>query len=193
MLFLLKRTSVGGLIALAVLVGVGLLLRQLLGGGVAIIPSVTTLLLGVAAFLGVLTSDVTLHGLSIVAFGDAYRKRHRELAEVFRGQSLAAILTGAAMAGLGEELVFRGLSLQPAYLVAAAVVFGLLHHVRGALWPFTIWAVWQGLLLATALYLTGDLGVTMVAHFLHDFFGFLIFRHLNRTAAAKMPTQALSR
>src|SRR5262245_14713603 len=107
MLFLLKRHWVSGLVALAVLAGAGLLLRQLFGG-VPISVSGTTLLLGVAAFLCVLASDVTLHGLFCVAFGDAYRRRHRELAEVFRGQSLAAILAGAAMAGLGEELVFRG-------------------------------------------------------------------------------------
>jgi membrane protease YdiL (CAAX protease family) len=180
MLFLVKRHWVSSLIALAVLLALGLGLRHLLGGGVGCTFSATALLLGVAAFLAVLTSDVALHGLFGVLFGDRYRRRHRELAEVFRGQGLAAIVAGAAVAGLGEELVFRGLSLNPAYLIGAAVVFGLLHHIRWSLWPFTVWAVWQGLLLAAALYLTGDLAVTMVAHFLHDFAGFLIFRHLNR-------------
>ena len=106
------------------------------------------------------------------------------MAAVFRGQSLAAILAGAAMAGAGEELVFRGPSAAPAYLIASAVVFGRLHHVRRSLWPFTAWAAWQGLLLAAAVYLTGDLFVSMVAHFLHDLTGFLIFRYLNRHSEA---------
>src|SRR5262249_35604196 len=135
--------------------------------------------LGLAAFSVVVVSDVLLHGTFSLVFGTPYRKRHRELVEVFRGQTLAAILAGAALAGLGEEPVFRGLTRDPAYLLAGVVLFGLLHHVRRSLWPFTVWAAWQGALLAAALYVTGNLGVVMVAHFLHDLAGFLVFRYLN--------------
>jgi membrane protease YdiL (CAAX protease family) len=183
MLFLLKRRWTGGLLGLAVLALVGVGLRRLLGAGPPVVVSLAAALLGAAAFAVVLASDVTLHGLFCLVFGAPYRRRHRELAEVFRGQTTAAILAGAAMAGLGEELVFRGLATGPVYLAVAAVVFGLLHHVRGPLWPFTLWAMWQGLLLGAAVLLTGDLFVSMVAHFLHDLTGFLIFRYLNgRTA-----------
>jgi membrane protease YdiL (CAAX protease family) len=180
MLFLLKRRWTGGLLGLAVLALLGVGLRLLLGTGPPVTPSPGAALLGVAAFAVVVTSDVTLHGLFLAVFGAPYRRRHRELAEVFRDQSLAAILAGAAMAGLGEEVVFRGLATGPVYLAAAAVVFGLLHHIRGRLWPFTIWAAWQGVLLGAAVYLTDNLVVSMVAHFLHDLTGFLIFRYLNR-------------
>jgi membrane protease YdiL (CAAX protease family) len=55
-----------------------------------------------------------------------------------------------------------------------------LHHVRRSLWPFTVWAVFQGLLFGTALHATGVLCVPMVAHFLHDLAGFGIFHYLNR-------------
>jgi membrane protease YdiL (CAAX protease family) len=58
-------------------------------------------------------------------------------------------------------------------------VFGLLHHIRASLWPFTLWAIWQGLLLAAGLWCTGELAVTMEAHFLHDLIGFLLFLYLN--------------
>src|SRR5262249_58322033 len=109
-----------------------------------------------------------------------YRERHRQLAAVFRGQTFPAILCGALMAGVGEELLFRGLDPGLGYLLGGAVVFGLLHHIRRELWPFTLWAIWQGLLFAAAIYVTEMLCVTMVAHFLHDFIGFLIFRYLNR-------------
>ena len=61
-----------------------------------------------------------------------------------------------------------------------------MHHVRRPLWPFTVWAVWEGLLFAAALWYFEDLAVTMTAHFLHDFAGFLIFRRLNRLPAAKV-------
>jgi membrane protease YdiL (CAAX protease family) len=88
------------------------------------------------------------------------------------------------MAGLGEELVFRGLSTDGRYLIASAVAFGLLHHIRRSLWPFTLWAVWEGLLFAAALWYFEALSVTMTAHFLHDLAGFLIFRHLNALKVA---------
>jgi membrane protease YdiL (CAAX protease family) len=182
MLFTLKRTWAGGLLGLVVLAGLGLGLRQLLGTGAEARPQPAALVLGVAAFAVVLSSDVLLHGLFVLLFGGPYRRRHRELAEVFRGQTTAAILAGAAMAGCGEELVFRGLGTGPIYLAVAAVVFGLLHHFRRSLWPFTLWAMWQGLILGAALWWTGNLLVPMMAHFLHDLTGFLIFRHLNRRA-----------
>jgi membrane protease YdiL (CAAX protease family) len=180
MLFLLKRRWTTGLLGLAVLALVGFGVRRLLGDGPPLLLTPAAALLGVAAFAIVLASDISLHGLFCAVFGSAYRRRHRELVEVFRGQGAAAILAGAAMAGLGEEAVFRGLATGPVYLIAAAVVFGLLHHIRRPLWPFTVWAAWQGLLLAAAVYLTGDLCVSMVAHFLHDLTGFLLFRYLNR-------------
>jgi membrane protease YdiL (CAAX protease family) len=179
MLFLLKRTWPTGLASLVVLCGVGLALRALLGGGPSLEASAHAVLLGVGTFGIVLASDGALHGLFCAAFGARYRRRQRELAAVFRGQSVAAILAGAFMAGAGEELVFRGLSTNPAYLVGGAVVFGLLHHIRPTLWPFTVWAIWQGLLFAGSLYYTEMVCVTMVAHFLHDLAGFCIFRYLN--------------
>jgi membrane protease YdiL (CAAX protease family) len=187
MLFLLKRRWQTGVAGLVVLASLGVGLRSLLGEGPPVGFSADAVLLGVAVFAVVLCSDVTVHGLLLLAFGERYRRRHRELAEVFRGQSLAAILAGALMAGVGEELVFRGLESGLIYLILAAVVFGLLHHIRASLWPFTPWSIYQGVLLAAALYYTGILAVTMTAHFLHDFAGFLLFRYLNARAEQPAP------
>jgi membrane protease YdiL (CAAX protease family) len=135
----------------------------------------------------VLCSDALLHGGLFLAFGEPYLRRYRELAGTFRGQSVAAMLTGAAMAGLGEELVFRGLSRQLPLLLLSALAFGLLHHVRRRLWPFTLWSVWEGVLFAVVLWWTGELVVTMTAHFLHDALGFVIFRRVNRDAERAGP------
>jgi membrane protease YdiL (CAAX protease family) len=179
MLFLFKRTWPGGVAGLAFLGLLGLALRHLLPDVPPIAPSWRNLLLGLVVLGIVLLSDVSLHGLLLLGFGEAYRQRHLELAAVFRGQGLAAIVAGAAMAGLGEELVFRGLSEDWHALVALAVLFGLLHHIRRSLWPFTLWAVWQGLLFAAAVWYFRELSVTMTAHFLHDCLGFLFFRRLN--------------
>jgi membrane protease YdiL (CAAX protease family) len=177
MLFLLKRTAPAALAALAVLAGAGLLLRAALKiekPSLDVTPGLVGA--GVLACAAVLASDGCIHRLLRLSFGDAYLRRHHELAEVFRGQTAAGVLAGGLMAGVGEEMVFRGLGTGPVYLVTAAVAFGLLHHLRGRLAPYTLWSVWEGLLLAAALWLTGALVVTAVAHFLHDVAGFLIFR-----------------
>jgi membrane protease YdiL (CAAX protease family) len=180
MLFLLKRSWPAALASLIVLTLVGVGLRAWLGSGTELGFSVQAILLGLAVVAVVLLSDATVHGVCLLTFGEPYRRRHRELAAVFREQSLAAILVGALMAGVGEELIFRGLGTNLVYLLGGAVVFGLLHYIRGSLWPFTLWSVWEGFLFALALYVTEVLCVTMVAHFLHDLVGFLIFRYLNR-------------
>lgn len=179
MLFLLKRTVPGGLGLLVVLAALGLALHLSLWDGPPIAFTPQHLAWGLLAVGGVLCSDALLHGAFLLLFGEPYRRCHLALAELFRGQSVAAMLVGAAVAGVGEELVFRGVSTDLRYLVPSTVLFGLLHHVRRDLWPFTVWAIWQGVLLATALRLSGNqLAVTMTAHFLHDFTGFLIFRVL---------------
>src|SRR5262249_12635474 len=110
MLFLLKRSWPHALLGLVLLAALGFGLRSLLHGVSGIHLSLTTLLFGVTAFTVVVVSDVLLHGTCCAVFGAAYWERHRALVEVFRGQSLAAILAGAAMAGFGEEPLFRGLT-----------------------------------------------------------------------------------
>jgi len=190
MLFFLKRTWKGGLAGLAVLALLGFGLRSQLSNVPAFKISPAHALLGFALFLAILASDVTVHLMLSKFFGAGYRRRHRELAAIFGGQTGTAMLTGALMAGVGEETVFRGLSAQPLELAIAAVVFGLLHHIRARFWPFTLWAIYQGLLLAGAIYLTGALFVPMLAHFLHDLAGFLIFRRMNVMSAGEQPARS---
>jgi membrane protease YdiL (CAAX protease family) len=180
MLFLLKRRWPTAVLGLLILCSLGLLFRWLLRSGPDFSFSLPNVALGAAVFTAVVCSDLILHGLFSLLFGELYRNRYRELAAVFQGQSARAVLAGAAMAGLGEEVLFRGLSTELIFLLPAAVVFGALHHIRRPLWPFTFWAMYQGVLFALALAWSGALCVTMTAHFLHDFCGFLVFRHINR-------------
>jgi membrane protease YdiL (CAAX protease family) len=177
MLFLLKRSASGALAGLVVLAAAAMFLRADLGVESPKL-SATPRLIGESGLLFgvILLSDGCIHGLLMLAFGAAYRQRYHELAKIFHGQRFVAMFAGALMAGVGEELVFRGLGTGLIYLVTAAFAFGLLHHLRGRLALFTLWSVWEGLLLAAGLWLTGALVVTMLAHFLHDLTGFLIFR-----------------
>jgi membrane protease YdiL (CAAX protease family) len=183
MLFLLKRRWQTACVSLAVLTAIGVVLRVLLPGAPVLGFSLKAIGMGSAVFVVLLLSDGVIHAALLLRIGRAYQSRQRELAALFRGQRAHAILVGALMAGVGEELVFRGLSTDLWALLALAVVFGMLHQVRPALWPFTVWAIWQGWLLALALHLSGLLAVTMSAHFLHDLAGFLIFRWQNGRAA----------
>jgi membrane protease YdiL (CAAX protease family) len=181
MLFLLKRSVSRALAGLLALLALGLALRQ---GDWPVPPlraSWTGLVQGLAVFAVVVVSDGVIHGTLCLTFGERYRARYRELERVFRNQNLAAVGMGALMAGVGEEMVFRGGCLEPGYLLPMALVFGLLHHIRASLWPITLWSIWEGLLFVIALLFTGELLAVMVAHTLHDGFGFLVFRWDNRS------------
>jgi membrane protease YdiL (CAAX protease family) len=176
MLFLLKRTVPSSLLALGFLLLLGLALRQIVPAPTPLEFSPGLVLSGVIVCGVVLCSDGLLHGVLGLLLGDWYRQRYAQLAGTFREQSPAAMLTGALMAGFGEEPVFRGLTMAPGPLLALAVLFGVLHHIRRDLWLFTLWSIWEGLLFAFALLWLGKLLPTMIAHFLHDLIGFLIFR-----------------
>ncbi len=176
MLFLLKRTWRGALAGFVLLTLLALGLRQLVPSPLPLEFTWDDLANGVLTFAAVLVSDGLIYGLFLLLAAEWYRPRHRELARLFAGQSLLAILLGSLMAGVGEELCFRSLDGGAAYLFAAGVVFGLLHHVQRLSVVFTVWSVWQGMLFALAMLHFQRIGVTMTAHFLHDLTGFLVFR-----------------
>jgi membrane protease YdiL (CAAX protease family) len=182
MLFLLKRNVPRSLAALVALVALGLGLRLLVTHPTPLEFTPTQALLGLEVVGLVLVGDALIHGLSLLLFGPRYWALYQQLAGTFRQQPLAAMVSGALMAGIGEELVFRGLSASPVVLMPLAVAFGLLHHLGRTLWPFTLWSIWEGLLFAFAVVYTQALLPTMIAHFLHDLIGFLIFRWVNRSS-----------
>jgi membrane protease YdiL (CAAX protease family) len=184
MLFLLKRTVLGSLLGLTVLLILGLALRQVVPAPTPLEFSLSLLLTGVLICGVVLCSDGLTHGTLRLLLGRRYLERFEKLAAVFREQSVASMVTGALMAGLGEEMVFRGMSVSPLPVLGLAVLFGLLHHIRWELGWFTVWSIWEGALFALALLWVGSLLPTMVAHFLHDLIGFGIFRRTNRVRSA---------
>jgi membrane protease YdiL (CAAX protease family) len=176
MLFVLKRTWRGALAGFVVLTLLGLALRRFVPDPLPLEFTLADTIWGVAVVGGVLVSDGLIHGLLLLIGRDRYRRKHRELVECFRGQTVVAILLGSLMAGVGEELCFRSLDGGPIYLFTSALIFGLLHHINRSLLLITIWSIWQGILFAAAMLYFQRVGVTMTAHFLHDLTGFLLFR-----------------
>jgi membrane protease YdiL (CAAX protease family) len=191
MLFAVKNRLVPTLAVLAVFVAGALAARQALGLDWRLevgSEQLRDLLLGTGALA---VSDGGLHGLFVVLLGGWYLPRYRALVEFFRRQGPAEIAAAGLLAA-GEELVFRGVLLEglrsragwpaAAAVAVSALVFGLLHAIpRRALWPFTFWAVWEGVLLGAVYVLGGSLSVNMALHFLHDVFGFSLFAYQRRT------------
>lgn len=90
------------------------------------------------------------------------------------------LLLGSA-AGVGEELLFRGFLQQglsnllggiPA-LLAASIVFGLLHAVTPL---YAAYATLLGALLGALFLYSGSLLPSIIAHALYDAFGILMLR-----------------
>jgi hypothetical protein len=111
-------------------------------------------------------------GLGTVLVSDVFTRRSqmgRRLARTLAG-ALGPItrregLLLALASGLGEEALFRG-ALQPVVgLLAASVLFGLVHFApRRDLWPWSLFALAGGLGLGALFAGTGNLVAPFVAH-----------------------------
>jgi uncharacterized protein len=78
------------------------------------------------------------------------------------GPQLVALL---GVAGLAEELVFRGLLGPSLGVFVSSALFGLVHQMGGkGRWPWVIWASLVGLGLASIYAVSGSLLGPLVAH-----------------------------
>jgi hypothetical protein len=93
------------------------------------------------------------------------QRLHGELRPAARDLSLGHILLLSGLSSLGEELLFRGLLTSVLGVVGSAVLFGLLHQMRGpSRWVWTGWATVVGLCLGAVFALTGSLVGPLLAH-----------------------------
>lgn len=133
---------------------------------------------GTAAALPVLVLFIATERLPVWPFSDIARVVDELFVPLFRGCGLAHLAAIAALAGLGEEMLFRGF-LQEGIgrwvggpsgtwvgLAAASLLFGLAH-------PFTLSYVLLagliGLYLGWLWIATGNLLVPITAHAVYDF------------------------
>ncbi|MGE3805682.1 MAG: lysostaphin resistance A-like protein [Gemmataceae bacterium] len=185
MLFAVKKRAGGSLLLLALLVLAAWFLGVDFHVG-ADVGAAARLGLGLVLMAG---SDGGLHALFAFTLGRLYLSRYRALVEYFTGQGTAALLAGSLLAG-GEELVFRGVILEglrgdlgvAGALAVSSGLFGLCHLIpRRGLWPFALWAVWEGALLGGVYVWSGSLAVVVCLHVLHDLGGFSWFAFQRRT------------
>ncbi len=78
------------------------------------------------------------------------------------------LLLIAAMAGLSEEVLFRGVVQMELGLVAASVLFGLCHPLGAG---YVVYAALLGLYLGLVAKLTGGLAAPVTAHAFYDAVG----------------------
>jgi len=104
------------------------------------------------------------------------------LLPLFAGGSIGGVALVSALAGLGEEMLFRGV-LQPAIgglaegtvgvwmgLLGSSLLFGLAHAVTRM---YVVLAGLVGIYLGGLWLVTGNLTVPIVAHGLYDFIAIL--------------------
>lgn len=192
MLFAVKNRLAPTLLLMVALAAGSLLLRGSLHLHGDLTLSLLLPLWVAGALACLLSSDGALHGLLWWVLGRPYQERYRALAEYFQAQGPLQIAGGGLLAGLGEELFFRGVVLaglwhaagwHPAAAVAAtSILFALGHWLpERKLAPFAVWAALQSVWISTLYVLTGSLAACMVAHACHDVLGFTVFAVQRRT------------
>lgn len=83
------------------------------------------------------------------------------------------ILALAYLAGLSEEVFFRGMLQQSIGLIPTSLAFGILHAVSI---PYMVWATLTGLYLGWLLQATQNLWVPIFAHTVIDLVGLVYIR-----------------
>src|SRR5262245_23984389 len=97
--------------------------------------------------------------------GGALRRVYRVVVQpLFEHLRLWHIVFVSALAGVGEELLFRGV-LQPLVgLAAASVLFGAVHVGGREYVGYGLWAACIGLFMGWLTMMTGGLTAAIVAH-----------------------------
>jgi hypothetical protein len=112
----------------------------------------------------------------------------KTLGKLFASCSVIDLLIVSIMAGIGEELFFRGF-LQASLgnvihpwlaLVLVSILFGVVHW---ASWVYALSAGLIGLFLGVVFLVTGNLFVAIAVHALYDFFAMLVIVRMLRPLA----------
>jgi membrane protease YdiL (CAAX protease family) len=145
-----------------------------------------------AVIVGVLVTQTVGSGLTALILQQlgVLKLEGRAVMDLFQtfsaypfGAFVAAAFALALLAGVGEELIFRGyvitrlerLGLGPwGCILLSALTFGLVHWPGYGLLPALSKAVWFGIPTGAYFWYRRNLGPLMVAHTLLDFLGFLL-------------------
>lgn len=124
------------------------------------------IILAIATFIGVLL-------VTRLPISQTLRDVCRQLIPIFDGMNFWQIMLISLLAGIGEELLFRGFLQQwlagyyPIEIAVgiASIIFGLLHFVT---FSYFLLTTLLGAAFGIAYYLTGSLLLIMVWHAFYD-------------------------
>ncbi len=88
-----------------------------------------------------------------------------DIKAIFSNAGFIDIIIIALIAGVAEEMLFRGVIQVRFGIVAASIVFGLLHYISPA---YVIIAALMGLYMGAFYYFSKSLLVPIQIHFLYD-------------------------
>lgn len=88
-----------------------------------------------------------------------------DIKAIFLNAELIDIIIIALIAGIAEEMLFRGVLQVRFGIVTASIVFGLLHYISPA---YVIIAALMGLYMGAFYYFSNSLLVPIQIHFLYD-------------------------
>jgi membrane protease YdiL (CAAX protease family) len=100
---------------------------------------------------------------------------HLVLAPLVGRLRWAEVLVLSALAGVSEEVFFRGVLQREIGVILASVIFGLFHAVS---LPYVLWAAAVGSYLGWLAQWHGNLSVPIVAHTMIDIAGLWYIRHV---------------
>jgi len=100
---------------------------------------------------------------------------HLVLAPLVGRIRFAEALAISALAGVSEEVFFRGVLQREIGVLLASVIFGLFHAISP---PYVLWAAAMGGYLGWLAQWHGNLSVPIVAHTMIDIVGLLYIRHV---------------
>ncbi|MEF8833712.1 MAG: CPBP family intramembrane glutamic endopeptidase [Halofilum sp. (in: g-proteobacteria)] len=131
------------------------------------------LLVAVAATLPLLALLALFARAGARWFRDVEALARPLIESVFRGRGVVAVVVVSALAGLGEELLFRGViqaGVSQGFgawqgLLVASVLFGLMHALSRA---YFVLATLMGLYLGVLYQVTDNLLLPVLVHGLYD-------------------------
>ncbi len=137
-----------------------------------------------STLLGALTALATVSmGLLAYRLLPVLRQLAEELApRLVDGARDSSLVLVSVFSGVGEETFFRGPVQQEFGLVAASLVFGLVHvgpDRRYLVW--TAWAVMAGFLFGALYEITGGLLAPILAHSAHNAATLLLWRRSRKS------------
>lgn len=148
----------------------------------AVVPDLMTLALGILSALPLTAIFLTLYHFPVGPFAEIRRLCDSLIGPLFRDSTSADLALISVLAGLGEEILFRGVMQvglsgwlgSTSGLLLASLAFGLLHAITPG---YVVLATSFGIYLGWLYQATGSLVPPIVGHALYDF---LVLWYLHR-------------